>query len=196
MSEEVWKDIIGLEGLYQISNKGNVRSVDREQKNKNGVAVRYKGKRIKPQPNSAGYLRVELKANGKTERCFVHRLVAKHFVGNALPEINIVVNHIDSNPHNNDATNLEWTTYKGNSQHALKAGRLNRTEKWIANLNKGLERHYKAVEAYDPYTKQIVHTFKNLLDCRWAGFEPSCVCQCCKDKRKTHRGLAWRYANG
>lgn len=193
---EIWKDIKGFEGIYQISNKGSVRSVDRVQKNKNGVAIHYKGKRIKPNPNSHGYFRVQLKANGKTELLFVHRLVAKHFVENPLPEINNVVNHIDSNPHNNDATNLEWTTLKGNSQHALRAGRLNRTKKWIDNLNRSLARYCKPVVGYDPHTKQIVHTFKSVQDCRWSGFEPSCVCQCCKGERKTHKGLAWRYANG
>ena len=194
MSEEMWKDIAGYEGIYQVSNKGNVRSVDREQKNKNGLVIRYKGKQMKPQSNSAGYLRVQLKANGSTERRFVHRLVAEHFVENPSPKTNIVVNHIDSNPQNNDSTNLEWLTYRGNTQHALMAGRLNRTEKWIDNMRKAMAWKSKPVVAYDPYTKQVVFTFSSVQNSRWAGFEPSCVCQCCKGERKTHRGLAWRYA--
>lgn len=192
---EVWKDIIGYEGIYQISNKGNVRSLDRNLLNAKGRNMHFKGKVLKPVPNSNGYLRVELKANGKNERWFVHRLVAFHFVENPAPDVYMVVNHIDSNYLNNAANNLEWTTIFGNMHHAIDNGRMNRTEEWINNLNKSLEKHRKPVIGYDPETGEVLVVFKGINECGRCGFEASCVCDCCKGKRKTHRGLAWKYAD-
>lgn len=106
-SMEMWKDIIGFEGVYQISNKGQVKSLDREQENTKGNIIHYKGKILKQSPNSQGYLRVELKTKNKSERWFVHRLVALHFVNNPAPDIYTVVNHLDSNSLNNASDNLD-----------------------------------------------------------------------------------------
>lgn len=190
---EIWRDIFGYEGFYQISNQGNVRSLDRTQNRKNKGKIHYKGKQIKPQRNSSGYLRVELKANGKQQRWFVHRLVALHFVYNPDPQKNTIVNHIDNNPLNNAADNLEWTTYGGNMQHAKAQGRLERTAEWLDRLHESQEKTYKAVAAFNAETGEIIAIFRNLNECGKFGFEPSCVCECCKGKRKTHKGLAWRY---
>lgn len=190
---EIWKDIGGFEGFYQVSNNGNIRSVDRVQINSKGVAVHYNGKRMKPIPNSSGYLRVELKSKNKKERWFVHRLVATHFVDNEHPEVNIVVNHIDSNFLNNNAANLEWTTHVGNAQHALKAGRMKRTQKWLDNLHRAQEKSYTPVIGYNPINGETVVFFKSINECGRSGYEASCVCDCCKGKRRTHRGLAWKY---
>ena len=190
---EVWKDIIGFEGAYQVSNKGRVRSLDRKQENAKGNTIRYKGKILKQSPNSSGYLRVELKSKNKFERWFVHRLVAVHFVNNSAPDIYTVVNHLDSNYLNNAADNLEWTTLRGNAQHALLNGRLKRTETWLANLHKSLEKYSKAVIGYEPKTGEMVVVFKSIQECGRCGFDASCVCDCCKGKRKTHKGLAWKY---
>ena len=88
---EEWKAIKGYEGIYEVSNLGRVRS-------KNGE--------ITPQPNSTGYLRVQLSKNGEKHRFFVHRLVADSFVVNPNPEVNDVVNHLDCDIHNNSAENL------------------------------------------------------------------------------------------
>lgn len=191
---EIWKDIQGFEGVYQISNKGNVKSLTRSQTNSKGVRVKYKGKMLKQFANSQGYMRVELKTAQKKEKWFVHRLVAVHFVNNDFPEINTIVNHIDSNPLNNDATNLEWTTLCGNMQHALKNGRLIRTNEWLNNLHKSLEKRCTPVIGYDPKTEETVVVFASIQECGRCGFDASCICECCKGRRKTHKGLAWKYA--
>ena len=191
---KVWKDIIGFEGVYQISNNGNIRSVDRKQISSAGRTISYKGQIIKQTPNSKGYLRVLLSKSNVKKYYFVHRLVALHFVNNSNPNLNNVVNHLDSNYLNNNASNLEWTTLKGNSQHALKNGRLNRTKEWVEHLKKGLEWTTKAIEAYDPITGEIKEKFSKLSECKDKGYEASSVCMCCKGKRKHHRGLCWRYA--
>ena len=191
---EIWKDIKGFEGYYQVSNKGNVRSLTREQTTKRGVTKRYQGKLLKQRPNSSGYLRVELKSPERVERWFVHRLVAVHFVDNPFPEVNTIVNHLDSNFLNNAADNLEWTTLRGNMQHALNQGRLERTQEWLDNLHKALEKNSTPVIGYEPETGETVVIFKSIQECGRFGFDVSCVCFCCKGKRKTHKGLAWKYA--
>ena len=191
---EIWRDIKGFEGVYQVSDMGRVRSLRREQKDKNGRTVCYKGTVRKASPNSSGYMRVELKNQQKHECWFVHRLVALHFVDNPSPDKFTVVNHKDSNHLNNRAENLEWTTVYGNNQHAIANGRMERTDEWIENLNRSLEKHYKPVVGYDPKSGKEAVVFKSIQECGRNGFEASCVCDCCKGKRKTHKGLAWRYA--
>lgn len=122
--EEIWKDIDGYEGFYQVSNLGRVRSLDRLVTGcgRKGLQ-KAKGQIMKLQARKAGHLDVLLKKNGVEERCWVHRLVANAFIPNptSLP----IVNHIDSNPKNNEISNLEWCTQKHNVNHCVKEGRFN-----------------------------------------------------------------------
>lgn len=196
INTEVWKDIKGYEGVYQVSNTGLVRSLSRTQMDKNGRTVSYEGKMLKQTPNSTGYMRVCLKNSKGCRQPFVHRLVAEHFVLNDSPNEFTVVNHKDSNHLNNNADNLEWTTIVGNNRHAIANGRMQRTDNWIDNLNKSLKKHYKPVIGCDPISGREVAAFKSIQECGRHGFDASCVCDCCKGKRKTHRGLSWRYADG
>lgn len=116
---EIWKDIKGYEGKYQVSNMGRVRSLDRFDR----VGNPRKGRLLNPKPKNNGYVRVHL-ADGKGyAHESVHRLVAEAFVERRNPE-DIIVNHLDNNPTNNRADNLEWTTYQGNMQWAAKQGRM------------------------------------------------------------------------
>ena len=101
--QEIWKDIEGFEGRYQVSTWGNVRSMK---------------KKIKPYENDKGYLKVGLCKDGKSHKKRVNRLVAQAFIPNPynLPQ----VNHKDGNKKNNSVTNLEWTTDKANREHAAR----------------------------------------------------------------------------
>lgn len=121
---EIWKDIEGFEGFYQVSSFGRVRSLDRLVNGcgKKGFQ-RLKGKILKLQSRKSGHLDVLLKMNGKEKRCWVHRLVAEAFIAN--PQTLPIVNHIDSNPKNNTIENLEWCTQKHNITHCVKSGRFN-----------------------------------------------------------------------
>lgn len=176
---EVWKPVVGDEEHYKVSNLGRVMSV------KYGV--------LKPQVNNHGYLYVYLKLGGRG-KSYIHRLVAEAFVRNSSPGVNIVVNHIDFDPQNNRADNLEWTTHKGNVHHSIRAGRYERTDAWLGHLRETNEKNGKSVIGKEIRTGKEI-SFKCLNDCRGVGFDPSCVCDCCNGKRKTHKGYTWRYAD-
>lgn len=113
MEKEIWKDVIGYEGLYQVSNFGNVKVLPRIIKNYRGSFL-AKEKILKP-CITEGYARVVLTKNGIRSTKKVHRLVASAFLG----EMNhLHVNHIDCNRSNNHIDNLEWVTHLENMRHA------------------------------------------------------------------------------
>ena len=120
---EVWKDVINFEGLYQISNLGRVRSVDRTLPHKIHGTWTLKGKILKPCRSNGNYLFVILfDLNKKTFAKKIHRMVAETFILNDDIENKTQVNHIDGNKENNAVTNLEWCTPLYNTQHAIKMG--------------------------------------------------------------------------
>lgn len=115
-SHEVWKDILGYEGIYQVSNFGKVKSLKRATKNQHGKQEII----LKQRTHRDGYLRVNLKKEGKMKVQTVHRLVASAFLDN---ENNLVaVNHIDGDKTNNKLSNLEWCSIGENTKHAYKKG--------------------------------------------------------------------------
>ena len=123
---ENWVDIVGFEGLYQVSDLGRVRSLDRgmyvrQDRYKNPRWTNRKGLVLKQSPDGKGYLMVALCKNGISKIKTVHRLVARHFVSRVgyAP----VVNHLNSNNKDNRASNLEWCTIKENNQHTINSGR-------------------------------------------------------------------------
>ena len=118
--EEIWKDIEGYEGLYQVSNLGRVRSLDRYYEKphpRNGVPTRYlkRGQIIISHPARNGYMGVVLKVNRVQKNFMVHRLVAKAFVSGYFEGAD--VNHKDCNRQNNQASNLEWMTRRDNLKY-------------------------------------------------------------------------------
>lgn len=113
---ETFKDIIGWEGLYQISNLGNVKSLSRIVNNHSGLKKNLKEKFLKKQISKTGYYVVDLKNNNFRKTFKVHRLIAIHFINNPLNKG--FVNHIDGNKLNNDICNLEWCTISENNKHA------------------------------------------------------------------------------
>ena len=145
--KEIWKDIKNYEGLYQVSNLGNIKSIDHYiLQNNNGTYINrlYKGKLIKLQKERNGYIKVHLCKKGISKWFSVHRLVAEAFI--LHNEINNIVNHIDNNPSNNNVNNLEWTTYKGNMQWATKQKRMKYN---TDNLKKAQETRKRKVIAID-----------------------------------------------
>lgn len=119
MPDEIWKDIKDYEGLYQISNYGNVKSLPKERHNRRGVYIQ-KEKLLSLTNTSTGYKKVELVKDGKRKGFKVHRLVAQAFIPN--PDEKPQVNHIDGDKTNNYVDNLEWATASENSIHAYNTG--------------------------------------------------------------------------
>ena len=119
--EEVWKDIQGYEGWYQVSNHGRVRSLERTitQESRYGHTVNrlIKGKYMAATDNGKGYKIVGLRMNQNRKNHYLHRLVAEAFIANpdCLPE----VNHKDANKANNSINNLEWVDRTENIQQAI-----------------------------------------------------------------------------
>lgn len=133
---EEWKPIKFYEGLYEISNLGRVKSLERYRKGINNSSIFVPERILKPNLcKSTGYLQVSLHNNTKQKVCSVHRLVAIAFIEN--PENKPQVNHIDGNKQNNCVDNLEWTTCQENIQHAWDTGINKLTNKQKQGLQKG-----------------------------------------------------------
>ena len=117
MLKEIWKPIKGYEGYYEVSNLGNVRSIDRAIYDNNCLRV-FKGKLLKPTLHNGkqSYYYVSLSKFSHSKKIFIHRLVAETFISNPLNKPQ--VNHIDGNVHNNIVNNLEFVTNAENTQHA------------------------------------------------------------------------------
>ena len=158
---------------------------------KNRKCFRH-GKILTPIDNGRGYMKVELKHNGKKRKAYVHRLVAEAFIEN--PNNKPFVNHIDNNPSNNFVDNLEWCTHQENVDWMNIQGRAKRTEQWLEHLHASQEKTYKGVVGTSILTGEKIY-FTKLNDVRKFGFQPSCVCYCCKGMRGVtqHKGYRWTY---
>lgn len=124
-SIERWRPVVGLEDRYEVSDHGRVRSVPRVAV-RGGIMQRVRGRviaqrQLRSKRSSDRWHVTLITAEGRVHR-LVHRLVAEAFC--VKPSGCDVVNHIDNNPQNNHADNLEWMTPAGNSAHANKQGRL------------------------------------------------------------------------
>jgi len=114
---ETWVPISEYETQYEVSNLGNVKSVDRFCASRWGTPRRVKGRMMKLFKTPQGYLQVLLCRNGMSKKFFIHRLVASAFIANShnYPQ----VNHLDGNKSHNSVENLEWNSCQQNCHHAL-----------------------------------------------------------------------------
>ena len=118
--EEIWKDIQGYEGFYQISNLGRVKSLERIVHKNNGVIQTRKERIMAERVSTDGYYIAKLTLDGYSKSIAIHRLVAIHFIPNPdnLPE----VNHKDFDRTNNRVDNLEWCTHLENIRYSWAEG--------------------------------------------------------------------------
>lgn len=125
---EIWKEIEGFEGRYEVSNLGRIRTVKNIQRFWSKTSGEWKleeriiatNKIRKSFKNNSGYLRVGLKDKDKLKTCLVHQLVAQAFIPNLENKKN--VNHINGDKTDNRVENLEWVTQKENMKHAVQTG--------------------------------------------------------------------------
>lgn len=149
MSSEIWKDVIGYEGLYQVSNLGRVKSLKKWDVNKK-IFVSEENI-LKPSDNGNGYLIVGLRKERKRKNHYVHRLVAFAFVENVNNDN--YVNHIDYDLRNNNANNLEWCTQKENVHHSVNRMR---HRKSVTHTNTG-ERYIYYRKSQNVYRVVVDH---------------------------------------
>lgn len=178
----MFKPVPEFEGLYEVSNDGQVRSLDRTVPCSNSVSgVRHtKGRNKKLTDDGRGYLITRLSKDGKSRNFFVHRLVAMAFVPN--PEGFKIINHIDGNPKNSTVDNIEWCTQQHNVQHGYDEG---------LNLNKyPVVRLSMAGEFLGSYDS-LIEAVRNLGKTNGSGD----ICMCCKgtNNRVSAYGYRWMY---
>lgn len=151
MSKEIWADIEGFEGWYQVSTEGRVRSVDRLVKFKNGKGSRfYKGKILKQKYHN-GYAMVNLNKNKHLTVAYVHRLVIETFT--LHPKAKPWVNHKNGKKNDPRLDNLEWCTPSENNAHAVKTGL--RSDN-ITGLLNHVDTLKKRIGAYNKHGKLII----------------------------------------
>ena len=117
--KEIWKDVKGYKGLYQVSNLGRIRSVGRNTIDKIGIKRHKNGKILKQYTNQSGYLQVKLYKNKKWKTISSHRIVCIAFINEPKKE---TVNHKNGIKTDNRAENLEWATRSENINHAIRIG--------------------------------------------------------------------------
>lgn len=175
--EEFWKDKKDYEGLYQISNWGRVKSLDRWVKSCYGTKQLKKGQVLQIYNDLNGYSCVRLSKDGKHTNFLVHRLVAEAFIDN--PDNLPCVNHKDEDKQNNHYLNLEWCTHKYNVNYG------NRNKKVAEKLSKPVLQY--------TLDGQFVKEWKSIKECGRNGFVSANIYKCCNGKRKKHKGFIWRY---
>lgn len=215
-SNEIWKDIAGYEGLYQVSNLGRVRSLDRTVKSCHGATQNIKGKIIKYK-NSRGYACVGLCINKSVKYMRVHRLVALSFIPN--PHNYPHINHKDCNPYNNQVDNLEWCTPKYNNNYREHNSKLSAFMKMLYN-NEEFKKKYRYVRKmrWEHPTDAMTYVLKRMIkkNCkkvqqlsingvvlavydstkdafRATGVYAQNIGQVCLGKQKTAGGFIWKY---
>lgn len=176
---EEWKDIHNFEGLYLISNLGNVKSIERYKRNNNGIQL-VRERLLALNPDKDGYLRVCLSKNGIHYAKSVHRLVAESFIPN--PNNLPVVNHKNENKQDNRAENLEWCTVQYNTMYGT--GRIK------TSMKQG-----KSVEQLDLDGNVINEFYSMGVAAKMIGIPQPNIHKVCTGIRLTAGGYKWRYKN-
>lgn len=181
--KEVWKNISGYEGLYEVSSLGRVRSLPHKVYNKLIGEYISKEKILKQGSLVRGYKGVGLYKNGKEKTQKVHRLVAEAFIPNPnnYPE----VNHKNEDTSDNRVTNLEWCTSKYNSNYGTRTQRIAQK-----NLNRNKSKRVLQLDL----SGNLIHVWPSASETQRNGFSQGNVSACCRGERKTHKGYKWQYA--
>lgn len=188
--KEIWKDVVGYERLYKVSNYGKVKGLDRKLKDNRN----WKGRLLKQEINH-GYLRVRLCKNNIKVHKRVHILVAEAFIHDksnfkSMPDedrskINLddlVINHKDENKQNNNVDNLEWCTAKYNSNYG----------ECLLKIAKKLA---KPIAQYD-LNNNFIKNYESISDAsRKTGYNISFISDCCNGKYKQAYGYIWKFVN-
>ena len=172
MTEEIWKDIAGYEGLYKVSNLGNVKNLRYRNKHEEHLLTKRHQKN--------GYLTVSLSKNSIYKNFLIHRLVADVFIEN--PYNFPCVNHKDENKRNNCVDNLEWCTYKYNNNYGTHREKEARTKE-------------KKVFQYTKDGKFVKEFYSTQEAKRCTGINQGNIWACCTGRYKSAGGYIWKFKN-
>ena len=174
---EIWKDIKGFEGVYQVSNLGRVRSLDHYASN-GKVDILYRGKIRKTKFLPNGYEVLLL----KRKTFYVHRLVAQAFIPN--PENKCEVNHLDENKKNNRVENLEWCTKKENQTY-------NNLHVRVGLKGRGVMRNNKPIAQFTLDGVEIARFVSAMQANKLTGVDFSGIRRVIRGEQKTAGGFVW-----
>lgn len=192
--KEIWRDIKGYEGLYQVSNLGRVRSVDRYVKHWRGGLLKRKSQPLSLNYDSYGYIIVGLGKNGKNTTKKVHRLVGITFPdlvdwtedAKGKPFEEIVINHKDQNKSNNCVDNLEWCTVDYNNKYGDR----------LENVSKHRINNPLICKPVIQYTldMEFVAEFPSAAEAeRQTGIKHTSISSVCRGIYKQANGYIWKF---
>ena len=181
---EVWRDIVGYEGVYQVSDKGDVHSVKR----RDVMGRECGGRTLKSLRNKNGYLHVHLYKNGIMKSKWIHRLVAEVFIPN--PEKFLEVNHRDEVKDNNELSNLEWCDSRYNKNYGT-------------SIKISCQKRCKKVKAVNVESGEVLK-FSSVKEAGCKGYAQGYVSKACRgvykgsngkliDGGNLYRGHRWSY---
>ena len=196
---EQWRtavyDGIVYEGLYKVSNLGRILNLNYNGTGKPGLMTPVKRKKD-------GYFQVNLRKNGETKTCYVHRLIAETFLpnpenkpcinhkieGDEGKKINMVIFNEDGTI-NKEKSTIEWVTYEENNNYET---RNERAGKAISKANTNGIRSKPVLQL--SLSGDLIREWPSIGECGRNGFNIGHVCLCCRGEQKTHKGFRWMYA--
>lgn len=189
MKKEIWKDVFGYEGLYQISNFGNLKSMDKIAINPRYGNQKLNGKTISTHKNKkTGYISCKIYKGSGAKTVKIHRLVAQSFIPN--PYNKPQVNHKNGVKSDNNVKNLEWVTARENQIHAYKIGLKRKLMLGVMGYDNNCS---KQVLQYSKDGKFIREFGSQLEANRETGVYNTNISSCCLGMAKTAGGYIWKF---
>lgn len=192
--EEIWKDVVGYEGLYQVSNTG--RLVRKERLDSNGRFLSQQEKVIHKIYGTGYYGTAIVDGKGNSKNVLIHRLVAMAFIPN--PNNYPQIDHIDGNKSNNRVENLRWCTAKQNINFPMSLANRSRVLKVAQNKPEAIKHkiaasHKKAIVQYD-MNGNFIKEWSSLHEVgRECGFNISNISACANGRKASAYGYIWKH---
>lgn len=171
METEIWKDVQGYEGLYQVSNFGRVKTI------KTNIIRKFGD-------NGHGYMFLPLHKNNKSKNHYVHRLVATSFIDNLYRKT--TVNHINGIKADNSVSNLEWATQSENSQHGFDNGLIKQKSGYENPSSKAVLKYSLGGEFICEYENISIASINNKI-------LSNCISMNCRQKTKRAGDFQWKF---
>ena len=184
--EEEWRPIKNYEGLYEVSNLGRIKSLNKIIIDSKGREHKFKEKIMNLQYDRYGYLYVSLNKSGK-KKFKVHRLVAEAFIPN--PDNKGYVDHINTVKDDNRVENLRWVTSKENMNNELTKDKF----KGVNNHMYGKKSLYSKKIIQLTLNGDFIKEWNSIKETKKYGYIPNNISDCCNKKRKTHKGYIWMF---